>query len=89
MIAIQHNEAVNLACEHIGIQRRTDSYFDGSLGQSLVKIIPFGHPLTPLDVEELKRELEARPDEDRSITVVCLGMELAAKAWIGDWNRLP
>ncbi|MES4786287.1 MAG: restriction endonuclease subunit M, partial [Nitrospiraceae bacterium] len=84
--AIQHNEAVNLACEHIGIQRtRTDAYFDGTLGKSLVKIIPFGHPLTPLDLEELKRELDARPDEDRPITLVCLGMELAAKAAV---NRI-
>lgn len=88
-LAIQHNEAVNLACEHIGIERmRTDSYFDGTYRKSLVKIIPFGHPLTPLDLEELKRELEARPDEDRPITVVCLGMEIAANAWIEDWNRL-
>lgn len=88
-LAIQHNEAVNLACEHIGVQRtRTDPYFDGTLGKSLVKIIPFGHPLTPLDLEELKRELAARPEEDRSITIVCLGMELAAQTWIEDWNRL-
>lgn len=88
-LAIQHNEAVNLACEHIGIQRsRTDAYFDGTLGRSLVKIVPFGHPLTSLDLEELKRELEARPDEDRPVTLVCLGMELAAKGWIEDWNRL-
>ena len=88
-LAIQHNEAVNLACEHIGIQRtRTDGYFDGTLVKPLVKIIPFGHPLTPLDLEELRRELEARPDEDRPITVVCLGMELAAKAWVEDWNRM-
>jgi hypothetical protein len=88
-LAIQHNEAVNLACEHIGIQRtRTDAYFDGTLGKSLVKIVPFGHPLTPLDLEELKRELDARPDEDRPITLVCLGMELSARSWIEDWNRL-
>lgn len=88
-LQIQHNEAVNLACEHIGIQRtRTDSYFDGRLGRDLVKIVPFGHPLTPLDLEELRRELDARPEEDRCITLVCLGMELAAKAWIDDWNKL-
>ena len=88
-LAIQHNEAVNLACEHIGIQRtRSDAYFDGTHGKSLVKIVPFGHPLTPLDLEELKRELDARPDEDRPITLVCLGMELAAASWIEDWNRL-
>lgn len=88
-LQIQHNEAVNLACEHIGIERtRSDSYFEGTLGKKLVKIIPLGHPLTPLDLEELKRELDARPDEDRNIVVVCLGMELTAQAWIDDWNRL-
>ncbi|MEX0717869.1 MAG: site-specific DNA-methyltransferase [Planctomycetaceae bacterium] len=88
-LQIQHNEAVNLACEHIGVERtRSDGYFDGTLGKRLVKIIPFGHPLTPLDLEELKRELDSRPDEDRGIVVVCLGMELAAQAWLDDWNRL-
>lgn len=87
-LAIQHNEAVNLACEHIGVERtRTDSYFDGVRGRKLVKIIPFGHALSPLDLEELKRELEARPDEDREITVVCLGKELAGDAWLEEWNR--
>ncbi|MBI5244752.1 MAG: site-specific DNA-methyltransferase [Elusimicrobia bacterium] len=88
-LSVQHNEAVNLACEHIGIERnRGDAYFDGILGKSLVKIIPFGRPLTPLDFDELRRELEARPDEDRPITLVCLGMELGAKAEIEEWNRL-
>ncbi len=88
-LQIQHNEAVNLACEHVGIERmRSDSFFDGTLGKRLVKIIPFGHPLTPLDLEEIRRELDARPDEDRGIVVVCLGMELAAKAWMDDWNQL-
>ncbi len=88
-LAIQHNEAVNLACEHIGVQRtRTDTYFDGTLGRSLIKIIPFDHPLSPIDLEELRRELDARPDEDRTITLVSLGIELAAQAWIEEWNRL-
>ena len=88
-LQIQHNEAVNLACEHIGIQRtHTDPFFDGSLGRNLVKIIPFNHPLSPLDLDEIRRELDARPEEDRNITVVCLGKELAADPWIEDWNRL-
>lgn len=88
-LQIQHNEAVNLACEHIGIQRtRTDPFFDGVMGRNLVKIVPFNHPVSPLDLEEIRRELEARPEEDRNITVVCLGKELAADAWIEDWNRL-
>jgi hypothetical protein len=88
-LQIHHNEAVNLACEHIGIERtRSDSYFEGNLGKKLVKIVPFGHPLAPLDLEELRRELDSRPNEDRNISIVCLGMELAAKGWMEDWNRL-
>lgn len=88
-LQIQHNEAVNLACEHIGIERmKTDVYFDGTLGKNLVKIIPFNHPLSPVDLEELRKELESRPDEDRNITIVCLGIEMVAKSWIEDWNRL-
>lgn len=88
-LQIQHSEAVNLVCEHIGIQRtRTDSFFDGTLGRKLVKIVPFNHPLSPLDLDEIQRELEARPEEDRNIIVVCLGIELMAQSWIEDWNRL-
>ena len=57
------------------------------LGKRLVKIVPFNHPLSPLDLEELQKELKARPDEDRDIVLVCLGMELAAQSWLEDWNK--
>jgi DNA modification methylase len=88
-LAIQHNEAINLACEYLGVERvRNDAFFDGLLGKRLVKIIPFGHPLSPVDLDEIRNELEARPDEDRAITVVCLGKELAADAWLAEWNRM-
>ncbi|NLW07142.1 MAG: site-specific DNA-methyltransferase [Clostridia bacterium] len=88
-LQIQHNEAIDLVCEHMGVQQvRTDSFFDGVMGRNLVKIIPFNHPLSPLDLEEIRRELDARPDEDRNITVVCLGKELAADAWVEEWNRM-
>lgn len=88
-LAIQHNEAVNLACEYLGVERlRSDAFFDGLLGRRLVKIIPFGHPLSPMDLEAIRNELEARPDEDRAITVVCLGKELASDTWLAEWNRL-
>jgi hypothetical protein len=88
-LQIQHNEAVNLACEHLGVQRtRGDRFFDGTLGKSLVKIVSFDHPLSPLDIEDLKRELDSRKDEDRHVTFVCLGIELAAQASVDDWNRL-
>jgi hypothetical protein len=88
-LQIQHNEAANLAVELLGVERtRTDGFFDGTLGRSLVKIVSFTHPLTPLDLEEVKRELDARPDEDRPVTVVCLGIEIAAQAWVDEWNAL-
>ena len=67
---------------------RSDVFFDGTLGRSLVKVIPFNHPLTSLDLEEIRRELEARPDEERTITLVSLGVEIGAQAWIEEWNRL-
>ena len=87
-LQIQHNEAVNLACEYIGVERkRGDAYFDGTLGKKLVKIVPFNHPLSPLDLDELKNELKSRPDEDRDVALVCLGMEIAAQSWVEDWNK--
>jgi len=88
-LQIQHNEAINLACEHIGITRtKTDAFFDGVLGKKLVKIAPFNHPLSPLDLEVIKSELKNRPEEERDIVVVSLGKELAVDAWLEDWNRL-
>lgn len=88
-LQIQHNEAVELVCQHIGIERtRSDTFFDGVLGKKLVKIVPFGHPLTPLDLDAVQRELEARRDEDRNVVLVSLGKEIAADAWLEEWNRL-
>lgn len=88
-LALQHNEAVALACEHIGVVRtKTDTYFDGTQGKRLVKIIPFNHPLSPTDLEQLKTELKAREKEERDILLVCLGKELACESWLAEWGRL-
>jgi DNA modification methylase len=88
-LQIQHNEAFNLAVEHLGMTRtKTDAFFDGTLGVKLVKIVPFNHPVTPLDLEEVKRELNNRPDEERDIVVVGLGKEVAVEAWLDEWNKL-
>ncbi len=74
--------------EHLGIDRtRTDSFFEGTQGKRLVKIIPFNHPLTPLDLQTLKDELASRPEEDRDILVVCLGKETTVDPWLEDYNR--
>lgn len=69
-------EAVELACEHLGISRtRTAPFFHGTCGQMLAKIIPLNHPLTPLDLEALRSELKNRPEEERDLLVVSLGQE--------------
>jgi len=87
-LQVQHNEAVNLAVELIGIERtKTDTFFDGTLGRRLVKIVPFNHPLTLLDLQLLQDELKARPDEDRDIVVICLGKETAIDPWLEDYNK--
>jgi len=87
-LKLLQTEAIELAVQHIGIQRtRTDRFFDGTLGKTLVKIIDFNHPLTLLDLQLLQDELKKRPDEDRDITIVCLGKELAVDPWIDEWNK--
>ncbi len=85
---IQHNEAVELACEHLGITRtRTDPFFDGTRGTMLAKIIPLNHPLTPLDLEALRTELKNRPEEERDLLVVSLGQEHKAREWVEHYNH--
>lgn len=87
-LQIQHNEAVNLAVEHLGVARtRADSFFHGTLGRELVYIVPFDHPATVLDLQAIQRELEARPAEDRDVVAVALGRELSTQAWLDDYNR--
>jgi hypothetical protein len=78
-----------LACKLMGVTRtRSDSFFIGTLGKKLVPIIPFGHPVTLLDMEEVKRELAARPDEDRDVVVVGLGKEMAVDGWLDAWAQM-
>jgi DNA modification methylase len=87
-LAIQHNEAVELACEALGVQRsRTDVFFDGTLGRQLVKILPFDHPASPLDIDAVVQEIHNRPAEDRAITVVALGKEAACDVRLAEHNR--
>ena len=87
-LQIQHNEAVELACQHLGVTRtRTDSFFEGTQGGRLVKTVPFNHPLTPLDLEAVRSELKTRPTEERDVMVVCLGWQHDARAWVETYNR--
>jgi len=87
-LQLLRTEAIELTVQHIGIQRtKTDSFFDGTLGEKLVKIIDFNHPFTLLDLQLIQDELKKRPNEDRNITAVCLGKELAVDPTIEEWNK--
>ena len=54
---------------------------------SSVRILPFDHPASPLDVEEVIAELRNRPTEDRDVVIVALGKELACEARLAEHNR--
>lgn len=87
-LQLLRTEAIELAIQHIGIQRtKTDSFFEGTLGRNLVKIIDFNHPLTLLDLQLIKDELKKRPEENRNVTIVCLGKELTVDPWVNDYNK--
>ena len=87
-LKLLHTEAIELAIEHLGIKRvKTDNFFDGTRGKKLVKIIDFNHPLSLIDLQLIQDELKKRPDEDRNITIVCLGKELTTDDWIKDYNK--
>ncbi len=87
-LQLLRTEVIELVVQHIGIQRtKTDTFFDGTLGKNLVKIIDFNHPLTLLDLQLIQDELKKRPDENRNITIVCLDKELTVEPWIEDYNK--
>ena len=87
-LQILRTEATELAIQHIGIQRtRSDLFFEGTLGKNLVKVVDFDHPLTPLDLQLVQDELKKRPDENRNVTLVCLGKTLPVGEFIETWNK--
>ncbi len=61
-----------------GIQiDRKDLFFDGTVGGQLAKIVDLDKPLTRLDIQIIKDEIQNnRPDETRDMTVFCNGSEM-------------
>jgi hypothetical protein len=87
-LQILRTDAIQLAIQQLGIQKiKTDSFFDGSYGGNLAKVIDFNHPLTLLDIQMIQDELKKRPDENRNVTIACLGKELAVDTWLDEYNK--
>ncbi len=75
--------------EKYGIgESKTDSYFDGTVGQRLVKIAELNKPVTKLDVQGIIDELKNRPDEDRDILLIGSGVELGVDALLKERQQL-
>ena len=86
-LQILPTEAIELAFEKLGIENITDLFFDGKIGNELVKIIDIYHPLIPPGLTDIEMELKNRPDEARNIVIVCLGQEERTKPIIEQWNK--
>ena len=85
-LQLRHQDAQELVAEHIGLERtRSHAFFDGTLDDEWVKIVPFSRPLTLLDVEEVKYEIEN--DAKRDVVVVALGAEPRARQAITSYSR--
>ena len=63
------------------------AFFDGYLDGTLVKIADLTKPLTRLDIQVIKDELQNRPDEVRDITVLCNGSEVGIQEELVEENR--
>lgn len=87
-LQIQHNEALELALQHVGVTRtRTDSFFEGQRGKKLVKVVPLLHPCTLLDVQLVENELQTRPEEARDVLMVALGKDANVDMHLAQRNK--
>ena len=83
-----HLERKDIVIKKYGVQTdRQEAFFDGTLDGTLVKIIDLTKPLTPLDIQTIKDELENRPEESRNITVFCYGINSGIQAELEAENR--
>ena len=86
--ASTHLERKDIVIKKYGVQTdRQEAFFDGTLDGTLVKIIDLTKPLTPLDIQTIKDELENRPEESRNITVFCYGTNSSIQAELEAENR--
>lgn len=86
-LQILRTEAIELAFEKLGIEKTNDNFFDGVIGNHLVKIIEINHPFSLPHFTDIQEELKLRKEEDRNIKIVCLGQREDTKEKIKEWNK--
>lgn len=78
-----------VAIQKYGIlETPTDGYFDGTLGERLVKFVPMNRPIVLLDAEEALREMKRRENDPRNIVLVGSGAETGLDSFIAGKSRL-
>lgn len=83
------HELRNIVVSKYGVETdRKAGFFDGTLNGTLVKIADLRKPLTRLDIQMIKNELQNRPDETRDITVLCNGSEVGIQEELDTDNRI-
>ncbi len=81
-------ERRDIVIKKYGVQiDRQEAFFDGTLDGTVVKIIDLTKPLTLLDIQTIKDELENRPDESRNITVFCYGTNSNIQSELKEENK--
>ena len=78
----QQNGLKKIVISKYGIRKDNgDLFFDGRLGDNLVKIVGLDRPLNRLDLQLIEEEIRtSRPDDTRDIAVFCNGCELGVIA---------
>lgn len=86
----QQNGLKKIVISKYGVRKDNgDLFFDGRLGDNLVKIVGLDRPLNRLDLQSIEEEIRtSRPDETRDIVVFCNGCELGVIAEL-DRRRRP
>ena len=83
------HELQNIVVSKYGVEAdRKAGFFDGTLNGTLVKIADLTKPLTRLDIQLIKDELQNRPDETRDITIFCNGSEVGMQEELDKDNRI-
>ena len=78
----QQNGLKKIVISKYGIRKDNgDLFFDGRLGDNLVKIVGLDRPLNRQDLSLIEEEIRtSRPDDTRDIAVFCNGCELSVIA---------
>ncbi|MCA9906448.1 MAG: site-specific DNA-methyltransferase, partial [Anaerolineae bacterium] len=87
-LSLPHLEVVQEVQKLIGFDPlKTDVFFDGTLGKELVKVVPFNHPISLIDLQLVDDELKVRSNETRDVVVVGLGQETRVDSWLETSNK--